>query len=241
VRLLLTNIIFSEIIVVSMFKEASTEVPMYHFSPRVFLTLTLAVAGTAVTSQVHAQASLANMSTTPKSMNSNDASNKSWHDSTPDKLISAQVRDGVLTIDGMVAKVQLNYEIQRAGYMYFFVPGMGTAVVSLAPLEDSVKIKNAFDGTKLEFAANGHTFVLTSKSNILTKDKSQKDIYVRLDRSTVALARYPRMGYGSTTEPPYVWPLSGVTDKDRDAHLVVPPPLPKSVLQTAAPVPVPQQ
>jgi hypothetical protein len=160
----------------------------------------------------------------------------------PDKLISAQIHDGVLAIDGMIAKVQLNYELQHTGYMYFFVPGMGTAVVSLAPLADAVKVKNAFDRSKLTFAAGGHTFELTSRGNLLTKDRSKTDVYVRLDRSTTAVGRYPRMGFGNTTRPPYVWPLSGPAVKDRDAHFVTPPPLPPSVLPrtlntaTAAPV-----
>jgi hypothetical protein len=148
----------------------------------------------------------------------------------PNKLISAQVHDGVLEIDGMVAKVQLNYELQHTGYMYFFVPGMGTAVVSLAPLADAVKVKNAFDGSKLTFVAGGHTFELTSKGNLLTKDRSKTDVYVRLDRTTVAVGRYPRLGFGNTTESPYVWPLSAAATKDRDVHFVTPPPLPPSVL-----------
>ena len=204
---------------------------MYHFSPRVFPMLTLATAFCLVAaSQMQAQAILASTSTTSRASNSISSPATTWHDTMPDKLISAQVHDGVLTIDGMVAKVELNYQIQHTGYMYFFVPGMGTAVVSLAPIADAVKVKNAFDGSKLTFAAGGHNFELASKSNLLTKDKSRTDVYVRLDRSTVAVGRYPRMGFGNTTEPPYVWPLSGPAEKDKDAHFVTPPPMPASVL-----------
>jgi hypothetical protein len=215
---------------------------MYHFSPRVCFTLTLVTASCfAAAGQVQAQAALASMSTTSRASNSISSQSSTGHDSVPNKLISAQVHDGVLVIDGMVAKVQLNYEVQHTGYMYFFVPGMGTAVVSLAPLADAVKVKDAFDGSKLTFAAGGHAFELTSKGNLLTKDRSKTDVYVRLDRSTVAVGRYPMMGFGNTTEPPYAWPLSGPAMKDRDAHFVAPPPLPPSVLPrtataTAAPV-----
>ena len=88
----------------------------------------------------------------------------------PDHLISARVRDGVLTIDGMVAKVQLNYDIQRTGYMYFFVPGVGTAVVSMAPLADGVKVPDAFDGEKLAFTVDGHSVELSNDGNSLLED-----------------------------------------------------------------------
>jgi hypothetical protein len=204
---------------------------MLHFSPRVSFMLTLATgACLAAAGQVSAQATLSSASTTSKASNSISSPTTTWHDTMPNRLISAQVHDGVLTIDGMVAKVELNYDIQKTGFMYFFVPGMGTAVVSLAPIADAVKVKNAFDGSKLTFAAGGHTFELNSKGNLLTKDKSKTDVYVRLDRSTIAVGRYPRMGYGNTTEPPYVWPLSGVSSKDKDAHFVAPPPMPASAL-----------
>jgi hypothetical protein len=204
---------------------------MYHFSPRVCFMLTLVTASCfAAASQVQAQAVVASMSATSRASNSIPSQGQTRHDPVPNRLISVQVHDGVLAIDGMVAKVQLNYEIQRTGYMYFFVPGMGTAVVSLAPLADTVKVKNAFDGSKLTFVAGGHTFELTSKGNLLTKDKSKTDVYVRLDSSTVAVGRYPMMGFGNTTEAPYVWPLSGPAMKDTTAHFVTPPPMPSSVL-----------
>ena len=45
-------------------------------------------------------------------------------------LLYARVRDGVYTVDGMVAKVRLNYDVEGVRYMYLFVPGVGTAVLS---------------------------------------------------------------------------------------------------------------
>lgn len=169
---------------------------MYHFSPSVSLMLTLATASClAAASQVQAQATLVSASTTSSPSSSTSSLKSTWHDPMPDRLISAQVHDGILTIDGMVAKVQLNYEIQRTGYMYFFVPGMGTAVVSLAPIADSVKVRNAFDGSRLSFVAGGHTFELSSKGNLLTRDRSKTDVYVRLDSSAIAVGRYPKDGF----------------------------------------------
>jgi hypothetical protein len=163
-------------------------------------------------------------------------------DTMPDHLISAHVRDGVLTIDGMVAKVQLNYEIERTGYMYFFIPGVGTAVVSMAPLADGVKVPEAFDGDKLVFAVDGHTVELSGEGTLLAKRKGKADIYVRLDHSTVALSRYPRMGYGDTTASPYVWPLSNdSSNKDKVAYVVAPPPTPKNLLPQTASTASPHQ
>jgi hypothetical protein len=116
--------------------------------------------------------------------------------------------------------------------MYFFVPGVGTAVVSLAPLADGVKVPDAFDGEKLAFDVDGHSVELSNEGSLLAKRKNKADVYVRLDRSALAVSRYPRMGYGDTTQPPYVWPLSNPepASKEKVAYVVTPPPLPKSVL-----------
>jgi hypothetical protein len=198
----------------------------------------VAALSVAASSQAQAQAKLVPVSSTT-SQPADTGTARAGHDTMRNHLISARVRDGVLTIDGMVAKVQLNYDIDRTGYMYFFVPGVGTAVVSMAPLADGVKVPDAFDEGKLAFAVDGHSVELSSESNLLPgrKSKAKADVYVRLDRSSAALSRYPRMGYGDTTQSPYVWPLSNPesTSKEKVAYVVTPPPMPKSVLpQTAS-------
>jgi hypothetical protein len=205
---------------------------MYHFSPRVSIVLTLATAlPLAAACQEQMRTTPVSMSTTSSPSNSTVSSNARLHDGLPDRLITAQVREGILTIDGMVAKVQLNYDIQRAGYLYFFVPGMGTAVVSRAPIADAERVANAFDGKTLTFVAGGHTFELSSKDSLLAKNKGKStDVYVRVDRSAMAVGRYPRMGFGDVADSPYVWPLSAPAERDREAHVVPPPPLPTSVL-----------
>jgi hypothetical protein len=198
---------------------------MFHFSPRAFVQLTIAGACfLAASSQSQAQAILA--TSTSSTAGKTNLTSKSWNDTVPGKLISAKVNDGIFAIDGMVVKVKLNYRIDKAGYMYFFVPGMGTAVVSLSPMPDSVKVKNAFDGSKLTFTAEGHRFELTSTGEIAGKN----DAYIHFDHSTVALARLPRMGYGDTTQAPYEWPASRPSPMDKEAHLVQPPALPSSAL-----------
>jgi hypothetical protein len=210
------------------------EVLVSQFSQRVYSTLALVAAlSMAAASQAQAQAKAVPVSATA-----------SQPSAMPDHLISARVRDGVLTIDGMVAKVQLNYDIQNTGYMYFFVPGVGTAVVSMGPLADGVKVPDAFDGEKLAFTVDGHSVELSNEgSSLLEKRKGKADVYVRLDRSTVAISRYPRMGYGDTTTAPYVWPLSAASPggKDKVEYAVTPPPVPKSMLPQTASSGTPKQ
>jgi hypothetical protein len=173
-----------------------------------------------------------------------DSATTAAQDTMPKNLISARVRDGVLTIDGMVAKVQLNYDIQHTGYMYFFVPGVGTAVVSMDPLVEGTKVPEAFDGEKLAFTVDGHSIELSNDgSSLLEKRKSKADVYVRLDRSAVAISRYPRMGYGDTSAAPYVWPLSAAqtASKEKVDYVVTPPPVPKSMLPQTASSGTPKQ
>ena len=207
---------------------------MSQFSTKVYSTLALVAAlSVAIASQAQAPAKPVSASATTASQ-----------DTMPKSLISARVRDGVLTIDGMVAKVQLNYDIQHTGYMYFFVPGVGTAVVSLEPLADGTKVPDAFDGEKLAFTVDGHSVELSNEgTSLLDKRKSKADVYVRLDRSAVAISRYPRMGYGDTAAAPYVWPLSGPqpANKEKVEYAVTPPPVPKSMLPQTASSGTPKQ
>jgi hypothetical protein len=183
----------------------------------------------------------ATSSSTPASITTMNKS--SWHDTElpADKLISADVHDGVLVIDGLVAKVHLNYDIRHVGYLYFYVPGVGTAIVTRAQMSGAVKVKDAFHGSNLAFNVGGHSFELTSEAVQLGKGKNEKtgkgekeDAYVWLDTQTVALDRNPMMGFGNTMARPYAWPLSGVQAKDTSAHFVQPPPMPASMLPRTA-------
>jgi len=166
-----------------------------------------------------------------------------------DKRINAKVTSGMLVVDGLVTKVRLNYDIHHAGYLYFFLPGQGTIVVSEAklPMLDAVKMKDVIQGaggelSLIAFQIDGHSFELTSemptdsslKTKIETKikggDHASRDAYVWMDRNTTALSRAPQFGYGNTLHAPYVWPLSGAEGKDTYAHYVEPPPLPPNML-----------
>ena len=192
----------------------------HRVSPRAGLLFVLLAASTAVTTRpATAQA--------PAPIRS-----AAWHTTSPNRLISAQVSDGVLTVDGMVGKIDLNYAIQHTGFLYFFEPGVGTAVVSLSPLAGAEKVTGGFDGSKLAFTVEGHSFELSCARPMLSRrrNKEKADIYVRLDASTAALSRYPKMGYGDTTEPPYIWPLSQPEPVTNVHYAVTPPPMPRSVL-----------
>ncbi len=202
-------------------KPIETKIFVCRFAPRVGMTLVLLAALSGLTSTpALAQASAAS------------SGRQAWHDTLPQQRISARVSDGVLTVDGMVGKIDLNYDIDRSGFLYFYEPGVGTAVVSLSPLAGSVKVSDGFDGTRLAFAVEGHSFELSNAKPLLSrrKNKAKADIYVRLDTATAAIGRYPRMGYGNTTQPPYVWPLSRPEPASNVRYVVTPPPMPRSVL-----------
>jgi hypothetical protein len=129
-----------------------------------------------------------------------------WHDTRPDKLITAKIHDGVLTVDGLVAQVRLNYDIHDQSYMYVFLPGTGTAIISLSPLPNGERVKDLFRGSKMAFTIDGHSFEIVSQGNL---SEGATSGYVALDRHTAMIARSPMVGFGMTTRPPYVWPLSG--------------------------------
>jgi hypothetical protein len=213
------------------------------FTARTILSITVV---SLATFSLQAQNMTSNTAGTASASTSTSATttNKSgWHDTNipEDKLISADIRDGMLEVDGMVAKVHLNYDIKHVGYLYFYVPGVGTAIVTRMPMSGAVRVKDAFRGSNLAFSVGGHSFQLSSEADLLSdsennekaekKDKGEKeDAYVWLDTKTTVLDRNPMMGFGNTTEAPYVWPLSEVQPKDTSAHFVQPPPMPVSVL-----------
>jgi hypothetical protein len=147
-----------------------------------------------------------------------------------DKKFSAKVTNGMLEIDGLVAKVQLNYEIHHAGYLYFFMPGEGTVVVSRVKMPDAVEVKDAIQGSTVMFRIDGHSFELSSDAALEGGPLEAHDVYVWLDRGTTELSRTPQFGYGNTRRAPYAWPLSRPEGKDTYAHIVAPPPMPANLL-----------
>jgi hypothetical protein len=166
------------------------------------------------------------------------------------KQISEQITDGMLSVDGLVTKVQLNYEIHHASRLYFFAPGIGTVVLSRANMPGATVVKDAFNGSEISFTADGHSFNLSSEVDPelsagqpekkgklaklaklqLPKTPQKFDGYIVIDYASADLDRYPMFGYGDTMTAPYTWPLSKPQPKDTYAHYVAPPPPPSNML-----------
>lgn len=141
---------------------------------------------------------------------------------------SLDVRDGVLTVDGFVGKAGLNYNVHE-GFMYFTVPGVGTAIVAQSKFTNAAPQKNAFHGDLLTIQVNGHTVELTS-ANALVSGKGE-DAWVAIDPLYGATRRFPEMGFGDSLQRPYTWPGSKVPSaKDGDASVsAVAPALPNAL------------
>ncbi len=129
------------------------------------------------------------------------------HRKTEAPLLYARVREGIYSVDGLVGKVKLNYDVRGASYLYFFAPGLGTAVVSLEPSQDGVSAPGAYHDGELTMRVGEHTFNLTGVESLVDdKGKQPGQLYVRLDRSAWRLSRGPMLGFGAASQAPYEWP-----------------------------------
>lgn len=157
---------------------------------------------------------------------------------TPEKPIHAKVQNGVLTIDGMVAKVHLNYDIKGAGYLYFYLPGTGTAIVSLSKMPGATFAKTAFRGPTLSFTADKHLFELTTDGKDFDEALTRDGVWVRFDATTASLGAYPMMGFGNVLEAPYQWPVAHAASRlaAAEEQSVIPPPVPVNLLPKMAAV-----
>ncbi len=146
----------------------------------------------------------------------------------PVRPFALDIRDGVLTVDGFVGKAGLNYSVHE-GFLYFTVPGVGTAIVAQSKFINAAPQKNAFHGNVLTLQVNGHTVELTS-ANAMSPNKGA-EAWVAVDPLYGATRRFPEMGFGDSLQRPYVWPGSKASaPKDGEANAaVVAPALPRSV------------
>lgn len=154
-----------------------------------------------------------------------------------EKLLYGQVRDGVYTVDGMVAKVQLNYDVKGVRFLYLFAPGVGTAVLSAAADPDAVVVNAAYREGELSFHVGEHRFNLTGVTLASDKGVAPAHLYVRLDRAAWRLNRRPMLGYGDLAALPYQWPgaLPAVAVTPAEEAQAVPP-VPANLLPSATPV-----
>jgi hypothetical protein len=143
----------------------------------------------------------------------------------PPKVVAVSISRGTLTVDGMTGKAALNYEIKDLKYVYFYVPGIGTTVVSNEPFPGAVEQKHAFDDKTLTVTVNEHILQLSSDKRIL--GKAPESAFVLVDKSFTVPTKFPVMGYGPIRVAPYAWP--GSRDNAELKGTVGPPPLPTNL------------
>ncbi len=123
-------------------------------------------------------------------------------------LLNMNIQDGILSVDGLLAKVHLDYKVVDAEFFYFYVPGEGTAVVSRFKTPNSTEIKDAFRGNVLRFATGGHDFKLENSGPMLTRGSATAYVKLDMDREAKTLGNYPMMGFGTVPQSPYAWPAA---------------------------------
>jgi hypothetical protein len=122
----------------------------------------------------------------------------------PPKTINVSIAHGTLTVDGMIGKAALNYEIHDLKYIYFYAPWVGVVVVSNVPFPSSTPQPNAFNDKTLTVAVGEHTFQLYSDKQLL--GKKPETAFVLVDRNFQLPTQMPVMGYGAMLKAPYAWP-----------------------------------
>ena len=140
----------------------------------------------------------------------------------PPKTIAVSVTHGTLTVDGMIGKAALNYEIKDFKYGYFYAPWVGTVVVSNAPFPGSTMQANAFSDKTLTVAVGDHSIQLYSEKVLL--GKKPEPAYVLVDRSFQLPTRNAVVGYGETLKAPYAWPGAKLVAGSKIA-----PPIPENL------------
>src|SRR5271170_2522753 len=126
----------------------------------------------------------------------------------PPKTVSVSISRGTLTVDGLIGKAALNYEIKDLKYVYFYVPGIGATVVSNDPFPGAVEQKHAFDDKTLTVTLGEHVLQLSSDNRLL--GKTPESAFVLVDKYFLVPTKFPVMGYGPIRVAPYAWPGSKI-------------------------------
>ena len=166
----------------------------------------------------------------------------------PGLVTPATITRGTFTVDGIIGKAALNYNIPDLKFIYFYAPGIGVVVVSDNKFPGGVEQKNAFDRQTLTIKADGHDMQLYSDDVLLGKkaivgkggqNKKPESAWVALDKNFSLPSRFPVVGYGDKPTAPYSWPGSklNVTVKGIDADA---PPVPARLTPTLAENPCPK-
>lgn len=167
----------------------------------------------------------------------------------PPKVTPAHISRGIFTVDGVIGKAALNYDIPDLKYIYFYAPGIGVVVISDNKFAGSVEEKGAFNGHSLKVKVAGDHVMELYSDDILLGKKTQagkesgtnahaETAYVVYDPNFTLPTRFPIVGYGDKPDPPYNWPGSrlNVTTKGIDPDA---PPVPTVLTPKLAANPCP--
>ena len=142
------------------------------------------------------------------------------------KMTPVSISRGTFTVDGMIGKAELNYEIPDFKYIYMYAPGIGTLVVSNEPFLGAKEQRNAFEDKTLTVTVGDHKLQIGSDKRVLGKKPASA--FVLVDRDFRLPSKYPVMGYGKVLKAPYTWP-GGRPNEALAGAFVQPPPIPVSL------------
>ena len=148
------------------------------------------------------------------------------------RMTPVSIRSGTLTVDGWTNKARINFNIPDLKYIYVYIPGIGTTIVSPGQFPGATEQAGAFKDNTLRVTVEGHPIELTSERELLGR-RSQK-AWVAVDREFVLPTKYPTIGYGMTMHAPYVWPGSKQGGVEAGVNMKKAPPLPPDMV--AAPL-----
>jgi len=151
------------------------------------------------------------------------------------KKVPVSISRGTFSVDGIVGKAALNYDIADLKYIYLYVPGMGVVVVSNATFPGAKEQKSAFSDKTLTIAVGDHKLELASDNRLL--GNKPESAFVRIDRDFALPSRFPVVGYGPLRAAPYAWP--GAKPNKELAGVVAPPPVPVNMRPVLALQPCP--
>jgi hypothetical protein len=140
----------------------------------------------------------------------------------PPKMTPVSISRGTFTVDGMIGKAELNYDIADLKFIYLYAPSIGTVVVSNVPFPGAKEEPGAFNDTTLTVTVGDHILQVASDKRLL--GKKPEAAYVLLDREFKLPSKYPVVGYGIATKAPYTWP--GGRPNTVLATTFTPPPTP---------------
>lgn len=151
------------------------------------------------------------------------------HKEKEPKMTPVSISRGTFTVDGMIAKAELNYDIPDFKYIYMYVPGIGTLVVSNTPFPGAKEQRDAFDDKTLTVTTADHKLQIGSDKRML--GKNPQPAYVLVDRDFRPPSKYPVVGYGKVLKAPYAWP-GGRPNTTLAGAFVEPPPIPVNLQPT---------